>query len=93
MTAFAVFLFRFLYRSLIKLNVFRAASWLRVLAHPLLGVPWDSRERIETMRRIHVGLLIVLGLALVTLAGFSAIPLGWMTNWKVTGKLRANNDE
>ncbi len=37
---------------------------MRVLAHPLLGVPWDSRERIETMRRIHVGLLIVLGLAL-----------------------------
>ncbi len=34
-----------------------------------------------------LGLMIVLGLALVTLAGFSAVPLGWMTRWKVTGQL------
>jgi len=35
-----------------------------------------------------LGLMVVLGLALVTLAGFSAVPLGWMTRWKVTGRLR-----
>jgi predicted exporter len=34
-----------------------------------------------------LGLMIVLGLSLVTLAGFVFIPLGWMTAWKVTGKL------
>ena len=34
-----------------------------------------------------LGLMIVLGLSLVTLAGFVFVPLGWMTAWKVTGKL------
>ena len=27
--------------------------------------------------------MIVLGLSLVTMAAFIAIPLGWMTTWKV----------
>ncbi|MEC8192670.1 MAG: MMPL family transporter [Myxococcota bacterium] len=30
-----------------------------------------------------LGLMIVLGLSLVTMAAFIAIPLGWMTTWKV----------
>lgn len=30
-----------------------------------------------------MGLLIVLGLSLVTLAAFTAVPLGWMTTWRV----------
>ena len=34
-----------------------------------------------------LGLVIVLGLALVTLAGFTAVPLGWMTTWKVRGQV------
>jgi len=34
-----------------------------------------------------LGLMIVLGLALVTVAGFTAVPLGWMTTWKVRGQV------
>ena len=34
-----------------------------------------------------LGLMIVLGLSLVTLAAFTAVPLGWMTTWKVRGQL------
>lgn len=34
-----------------------------------------------------LGLMIVLGLTLVTTAGFVFVPLGWMTAWKVAGKL------
>jgi predicted exporter len=34
-----------------------------------------------------LGLMIVLGLTLVTLAGFVLVPLGWMTTWKLTGAL------
>ena len=34
-----------------------------------------------------LGLIIVLGLALVTLAAFTAVPLGWMTTWKVRGQV------
>ena len=30
-----------------------------------------------------MGLLIVLGLSLVTLAAFTAVPLGWMTTWRM----------
>jgi predicted exporter len=37
-----------------------------------------------------LGLMIVLGLALVTLAAFSAVPLGWMTRWKVSGQLESD---
>jgi hypothetical protein len=29
-----------------------------------------------------MGMLIVLGLSLVTLAAFTAVPLGWMTTWR-----------
>ncbi len=41
-----------------------------------------------------LGLMIVLGLALVTVAGFTAVPLGWMTTWKVRGQVgkRANEE-
>jgi predicted RND superfamily exporter protein len=39
-----------------------------------------------------LGLMIVLGLALVTLAGFSVVPLGWMTRWKVTGQLKSREE-
>ena len=34
-----------------------------------------------------LGLMIVLGLSLVTLAAFTAVPLGWMTTWKVRRQL------
>jgi len=34
-----------------------------------------------------MGLLIVLGLSLVTLAAFTAVPLGWMTTWKFRKQL------
>jgi predicted RND superfamily exporter protein len=34
-----------------------------------------------------LGLIIVLGLALVTLAAFTTVPLGWMTTWKVRGQV------
>jgi predicted RND superfamily exporter protein len=34
-----------------------------------------------------LGLMIVLGLSLVTVAAFTAVPLGWMTTWKVRGQL------
>ena len=34
-----------------------------------------------------LGLMIVLGLSLVTIAAFTAVPLGWMTTWKVRGQL------
>jgi predicted RND superfamily exporter protein len=34
-----------------------------------------------------LGHIIVLGLTLVTLAGFVAVPLGWMTVWKLRGRL------
>jgi predicted RND superfamily exporter protein len=41
-----------------------------------------------------LGLIIVLGLALVTLAAFTAVPLGWMTTWKVRGQVgKAEEDE
>jgi predicted RND superfamily exporter protein len=30
-----------------------------------------------------LGLMIVLGLSLITVAGFVLVPLGWMTNWKL----------
>lgn len=33
-----------------------------------------------------LGLLVVLGLALVTLAAFLLVPLGWMTAWRITGR-------
>lgn len=34
-----------------------------------------------------MGLLIVMGLTLVTTAAFIFLPLGWMMNWKLTGEL------
>ena len=34
-----------------------------------------------------MGLLIVLGLSLVTLAAFTAVPLGWMTTWRVRNQV------
>jgi uncharacterized protein len=34
-----------------------------------------------------LGILIVLGLSLVSVAGFVVVPLGWMTAWKVSGDL------
>jgi len=34
-----------------------------------------------------LGMMIVLGLSLVTLSGFVLVPLGWMTTWKFTGRL------
>jgi len=34
-----------------------------------------------------LGLMIVLGLSLVTLAAFTAVPLGWMTTWRVRKQL------
>ncbi len=40
-----------------------------------------------------MGLMIVLGLALVTLAGFTAIPLGWMTTWKLRRQLPKPEEE
>ena len=41
-----------------------------------------------------MGLMIVLGLSLVTLAAFIAVPLGWMTTWKVRKQLpQAPNEE
>lgn len=36
-----------------------------------------------------LGLMIVLGLSLVTLAGFIFVPLGWMTTWKLGGRAPA----
>lgn len=33
-----------------------------------------------------LGLLVVLGLALVTLAAFLLVPIGWMTAWRITGR-------
>ncbi len=39
-----------------------------------------------------MGLLIVLGLSLVTLAAFVTIPLGWMTTWKVRKQVPARPD-
>jgi len=38
-----------------------------------------------------LGLLIVLGLTLVTLAAFVVLPLGWMTTWKLSGELDETN--
>jgi len=40
-----------------------------------------------------MGLLIVLGLSLVTLAAFTAIPLGWMTTWKVRKQVPERPDQ
>jgi hypothetical protein len=40
-----------------------------------------------------LGLLIVLGLSLVTLAAFTAVPLGWMTTWKVRKQLPTPPEE
>jgi predicted RND superfamily exporter protein len=40
-----------------------------------------------------LGLLILLGLTLVTLAAFVIVPLGWMTTWKVKGELPDDVDE
>ena len=34
-----------------------------------------------------LGLMIVLGLSLVTVAAFTAVPLGWMTTWRVRDQL------
>jgi uncharacterized protein len=34
-----------------------------------------------------LGLVVVLGLSLVSVAGFIVVPLGWMTAWKVRGDL------
>ncbi len=40
-----------------------------------------------------LGLLIVLGLSLVTLAAFTAVPLGWMTTWKFRKQLPVPPEE
>jgi predicted RND superfamily exporter protein len=40
-----------------------------------------------------LGLLIVLGLSLVTLAAFTAVPLGWMTTWKFRKQLPTPPEE
>jgi predicted RND superfamily exporter protein len=40
-----------------------------------------------------MGLMIVLGLSLVTLAAFIAVPLGWMTTWKVRKQVPGGPDE
>ncbi len=40
-----------------------------------------------------LGLMIVLGLSLVTVAAFTAVPLGWMTTWKVRGQLPTGSEE
>jgi len=35
-----------------------------------------------------LGVLIAMGLTLVTLSGLTLVPLGWMTVWKVAGRAR-----
>ena len=49
---------------------------------PFLSLTFAANRGVESL-----GMLVVVGLSAVTLAGFFIVPVGWMTTWKLGGAM------
>ena len=68
-------------------------GWAAALSTATTVVSFASLSVATSQGVRSLGVIIVLGLTLVTTAAFVAVPLGWMTTWKLRGDLpRADAD-
>ncbi|MDP6935119.1 MAG: MMPL family transporter, partial [Myxococcota bacterium] len=69
------------------LRALQTTGWAAALSTATTVLSFASLSVASSQGIRSLGILIVLGLTTVTVAAFVAVPLGWMTTWKIRGQL------